>query len=91
MKLNNLFGPLALIIAKQLVDAMKFLVLLIIFLFGFTMLTMALNEKLVFKDGKAINSFNPTSEEDITTHNLRGITISRTSRVPILRYTRCLG
>lgn len=73
MKLNNLFGPLALIIAKQLVDAMKFLVLLIIFLFGFTMLTMALNEKLVFKDGKAINSFTPTSEE----YNLpRGITIS---------------
>ena len=75
MKLSNLFGPLALIIGKQLVDAMKFLVLLIIFLFGFTMLTMALNEKMVFKNGNAVNSFNPTVEEDLK--NLRkGIIIS---------------
>ena len=66
MKLNNLFGPLALIIGKQIVDAMKFLILLIIFLFGFTMLTMALNEPLVFNDNEnlAINSFNPTTVED---------------------------
>ena len=43
MKLSNLFGPLALIIGKQIVDTMKFLVLLILFMLGFTMLTMALN------------------------------------------------
>ena len=43
MKLSNLFGPLALIIGKQIVDTMKFLVLLILFILGFTMLTMALN------------------------------------------------
>ena len=73
MKLNNLFGPLALIIGKQLVDAMKFLVLLVIFLFGFTMLTMALNEKLVFKNDKAINSFNPTSKDDLQTGLQTGI------------------
>ena len=50
MKLSSLFGPLALIIGKQIVDTIKFLVLLIIFLFGFTMLTMALNET-DFKEG----------------------------------------
>ena len=44
MKLSNLFGPLALIIGKQIVDAMKFIALLIIFMLGFTMLTMAMNE-----------------------------------------------
>ena len=44
MKLSNLFGPLALIIGKQIEDVMKFLVLLLIYLFGFIMLTMALNE-----------------------------------------------
>ena len=73
MKLNNLFGPLALIIGKQLVDAMKFLVLLVIFLFGFTMLTMALNEKLVFKNDKAINSFNPTSKDDLQPSDKPGL------------------
>ena len=75
MKLSNLFGPLALIIGKQLVDAMKFLILLIIFLFGFTMLTMALNEKLVIKDGKAINSFNPTDEGEVGRTLRKGIMI----------------
>ena len=67
MKLNNSFGPLALIFEKQLVDVMKFLALLLIFLFGFTMLTMALNEKLVFKNRKAMNSFTPTIEDDLET------------------------
>ena len=72
MKLNNSFGPLALIFEKQLVDVMKFLALLLIFLFGFTMLTMALNEKLVFKDRKAINSFTPTIEDDLETDLKKG-------------------
>ena len=72
MKLNNSFGPLALIFEKQLVDVMKFLALLLIFLFGFTMLTMALNEKLVFKDRKAINSFTPTIEDDLETDLNKG-------------------
>ena len=72
MKLNNSFGPLALIFEKQLVDVMKFLALLLIFLFGFTMLTMALNERLVFKNRKAINSFTPTIEDDLETDLKKG-------------------
>ena len=69
MRLSSLFGPLALIIGKQIEDTLKFLVLLALFLFGFTMLTMALNEPLVFdeKDKVAINSFSrkATTEEEL--------------------------
>ena len=67
MRLSSLFGPLALIIGKQIEDTLKFLVLLALFLFGFTMLTMALNEPLVFDDTEddAINSFSETSRKDL--------------------------
>ena len=66
MRLSSLFGPLALIIGKQIEDTLKFLVLLALFLFGFTMLTMALNEPLVFDDTEddALNSFSKTSRKD---------------------------
>ena len=67
MRLSSLFGPLALIIGKQIEDTLKFLVLLALFLFGFTMLTMALNEPLVFDDTEddALNSFSKTSRKDL--------------------------
>ena len=67
MRLSSLFGPLALIIGKQIEDTLKFLVLLALFLFGFTMLTMALNEPLVFDDTEvdALNSFSETSRKDL--------------------------
>ena len=68
-----MFGPLALIIGKQIEDTLKFLVLLALFLFGFTMLTMALNEPLVFnddgkdtKDGNvALNGFSRTTKQEV--------------------------
>ena len=63
MKLSNLFGPLALIIGKQIVDAIKFLVLLLIFLFGFTMLTMALNEP--YKIDEVANNIDQMSKMEI--------------------------
>ena len=58
---------MALIIGKQIEDTLKFLVLLALFLFGFTMLTMALNEPLVFDDTEvdALNSFSETSKKDL--------------------------
>ena len=73
MRLSSLFGPLALIIGKQIEDTLKFLVLLALFLFGFTMLTMALNEPLVFnddgkdtKDGNvALNGFSRTTKQEV--------------------------
>ena len=66
MRLSSLFGPLALIIGKQIEDTLKFLVLLALFLFGFTMLTMALNEPLVFDgtEDDALNSFSKTNRKD---------------------------
>ena len=67
MRLSSLFGPLALIIGKQIEDTLKFLVLLALFLFGFTMLTMALNEPLVFDntENDALNSFSETNRKDL--------------------------
>ena len=82
-----MFGPLALIIGKQIEDTLKFLVLLALFLFGFTMLTMALNEPLVFNDdGKdtkggnvALNGFSRTTKqevEDEETNLKKGVILS---------------
>ena len=73
MRLSSLFGPLALIIGKQIEDTLKFLVLLALFLFGFTMLTMALNEPLVFNDDDkdteegnvALNGFSRTTKKEV--------------------------
>ena len=88
-----MFGPLALIIGKQIEDTLKFLVLLALFLFGFTMLTMALNEPLVFdkKDKVAINSFSrkATTEdelEDGETSLKKGINSVKIVRLFIMRF-----
>ena len=44
LRFHHLFGPWAIIITSLIADTMKFLVILLLFEFGFTMLIMAVNE-----------------------------------------------
>ena len=61
LKLNPLFGPLTSIIKIQIVEALRFLVLLFLFMLGFTMLIMALNTPYKITEGLNHNQISKTS------------------------------
>ena len=61
LRFHHLFGPWAIIITSLIADTMKFLVILLLFEFGFTMLIMAVNEP--YKPENALSNDEDVARE----------------------------